>query len=190
MSSCQLESATDDIFNELVFDETLHLIFDVHRAAKKGYLFVTDHHTDVSSNKPNHLKRDICIEPGKDVFGHQLIKVKKYTEDIVCPSCHRQISANRFAPHLEKCLGKGRSSSRIASQKITSSAIESALLRRDSIDAEVPDLIDHDWKDKKKKRGGKKKDKGQAKRAAKYTSTPPPLTQQQSSHTNVDIATF
>ena len=66
---------------------------------------------------------------------------------------------------LEKCLGKGRSSSRIASQKITSSAIESALLRRDSVDGvDIPDLADHDWKDKKKKRTSKKKDKQQSKR--------------------------
>ena len=72
-------------------------------------------------------------------------------------SSNRQLS--------EKCLGKGRSSSRIASQKITSSAIESALLRRDSVDGvDVPDLADHDWKDKKKKRTSKKKDKQQSKR--------------------------
>ena len=35
MNSC-FESVTDEIFNELVFHETLHLIFDIHRAAKKG----------------------------------------------------------------------------------------------------------------------------------------------------------
>ena len=45
---------------------------------------------------------EICVEPGKDVFGNQLLKVKKFTEEIVCPSCHRHISANRFAPHLGK----------------------------------------------------------------------------------------
>lgn len=141
------DGALEQIFDDLIFHETLNIIFDIHRAAKKGYLFYL--------NEPikNHL---ICNEAGKDVFGNPLNKIKKYTEDIECPSCKRLISANRFAPHLDKCLGKGRSSSRIASQKITASTIESHYSYQKG-----DDLVDGDWsgsqKEKKKVKRSKVK---------------------------------
>ena len=38
-------------------------------------------------------------------------------KECVCPNCNRSIAASRFAPHLEKCLGMGRNSSRIANRR-------------------------------------------------------------------------
>uniref|UniRef100_A0A1B0C8V7 SAGA-associated factor 11 n=1 Tax=Lutzomyia longipalpis TaxID=7200 RepID=A0A1B0C8V7_LUTLO len=40
--------------------------------------------------------------------------------DCTCPNCDRSVAASRFAPHLEKCMGMGRNSSRIASRRIAS----------------------------------------------------------------------
>ena len=40
--------------------------------------------------------------------------------ECACPNCGRNIAAIRFAPHLEKCMGMGRSSSRIATRRIAS----------------------------------------------------------------------
>jgi len=58
---------------------------------------------------------EIVNEPGMDVFGQ--LPVKKQ-QDCVCPNCSRTLAANRFAPHLEKCMGMGRNSSRIASKRL------------------------------------------------------------------------
>lgn len=43
--------------------------------------------------------------------------MKKQLE-CVCPNCQRNLAAVRFAPHLEKCMGMGRNSSRVASRRI------------------------------------------------------------------------
>ena len=52
---------------------------------------------------------------GLDVFGQ--MPLKKQIE-CVCPNCQRNLAANRFAPHLEKCMGMGRNSSRLASRRL------------------------------------------------------------------------
>ena len=48
------------------------------------------------------------------MFGN--VPTKKQLE-CVCPNCQRNLAASRFAPHLEKCMGMGRNSSRIASRR-------------------------------------------------------------------------
>ncbi|CAD5219144.1 unnamed protein product [Bursaphelenchus okinawaensis] len=35
-----------------------------------------------------------------------------------CMCCHRMIAASRFAPHMEKCIGMGRNSSRVARRRL------------------------------------------------------------------------
>lgn len=44
--------------------------------------------------------------PDMDVFGSA--NTKK-TIDCVCPNCDRPVASSRFAPHLEKCMGKFQS---------------------------------------------------------------------------------
>ena len=51
---------------------------------------------------------------GLDIFGQ--VPLKKQVE-CICPNCERNLAANRFAPHLEKCMGMGRNSSRLASRR-------------------------------------------------------------------------
>ena len=49
---------------------------------------------------------------GQDIFGH---KLKQVVDTLTCTNCGAQVAANRFAPHLERCmLGKGRASARAA----------------------------------------------------------------------------
>lgn len=38
--------------------------------------------------------------------------------ECICPECQRSVAATRLAPHLEKCLGQGRNSSRLATKLI------------------------------------------------------------------------
>ena len=58
---------------------------------------------------------EVVDRDGLDVFGQG--PLKKQVE-CICPSCQRNMAANRFAPHLEKCLGMGRNSSRLASRRL------------------------------------------------------------------------
>lgn len=53
-----------------------------------------------------------------DIFGQVYNQWKN--KECECPNCKRLIAASRFAPHLEKCLGMGRNSSRIANRRSVS----------------------------------------------------------------------
>ena len=61
-----------------------------------------------------------------DVFGQAVtttsgVPALKKQCECVCPNCQRNLAASRFAPHLEKCMGMGRNSSRIASRRLANS---------------------------------------------------------------------
>ncbi|NXF93930.1 AT7L3 protein, partial [Eubucco bourcierii] len=73
---------------------------------------------------------EIVDQPGVDIFGQVYNQWKN--KECVCPNCSRSIAASRFAPHLEKCLGMGRNSSRIANRRCVGTghwALLRALLR-------------------------------------------------------------
>lgn len=46
--------------------------------------------------------------PSQDVFGVPVNAMPIHP--VACPSCGRHVAASRFAPHLEKCLLRGRAS--------------------------------------------------------------------------------
>lgn len=50
-----------------------------------------------------------------DVFGQTHPAVA--TDKVTCQSCGRQVTAGKFSPHLEKCLGKGRAAARASSRR-------------------------------------------------------------------------
>ncbi len=51
-----------------------------------------------------------------DVFGQS--HPAKATDVVVCKNCGRQVQAGTFAPHLEKCMGKGRAAARAANKRM------------------------------------------------------------------------
>jgi hypothetical protein len=53
-----------------------------------------------------------------DVFGQTHPAVA--TDKVTCQSCGRQVTAGKFSPHLEKCLGKGRAAARASSRRAVS----------------------------------------------------------------------
>lgn len=66
-------------------------------------------------------------KPGLDVFGNSHANAAANPPLYECVNCHRQIASNRYAPHLEKCLGlTARSSSRVAKQKVTTNGDRAA----------------------------------------------------------------
>uniref|UniRef100_A0A3Q1FHJ7 Ataxin-7-like protein 3 n=1 Tax=Acanthochromis polyacanthus TaxID=80966 RepID=A0A3Q1FHJ7_9TELE len=130
----KLESLVHDIYSELVEDACLGLCFEVHRAVKQGYFFLDE--TDQESMK----EFEIVDQPGVDIFGQVYNQWKN--KECECPNCKRLIAASRFAPHLEKCLGMGRNSSRIANRRLASN---NNMSKSESDQEDNDDLNDNDW---------------------------------------------
>uniref|UniRef100_A0A8C2GMU4 Ataxin-7-like protein 3 n=1 Tax=Cyprinus carpio TaxID=7962 RepID=A0A8C2GMU4_CYPCA len=115
-------------------------------AVKQGYFFLDE--TDQESMKDF----EIVDQPGVDIFGQVYNQWKN--KECVCPNCSRSIAASRFAPHLEKCLGMGRNSSRIANRRIASSNNTS---KSESDQEDNDDINDNDWSYGSEKKAKKRK---------------------------------
>ncbi|XP_032305243.1 ataxin-7-like protein 3 [Coturnix japonica] len=142
LDNSKLEAIAHEIYAELVEDACLGLCFEVHRAVKCGYFFLDD--TDPDSMKDF----EIVDQPGVDIFGQVYNQWKN--KECVCPNCSRSIAASRFAPHLEKCLGMGRNSSRIANRRIASS---NNMNKSESDQEDNDDINDNDWSYGSEKKG-------------------------------------
>lgn len=57
------------------------------------------------------------VKVGSDVFGNTVPPVA--LDQVACPNCNRKIAAGRFAPHLDKCMGRARAASRIAQERVS-----------------------------------------------------------------------
>ncbi|KAI3364838.1 hypothetical protein L3Q82_001025 [Scortum barcoo] len=141
------QGLAQDILSDLVEDACLGLCFEVHRAVKQGYFFLDD--TDQESMRDF----EIVDQPGLDVFGQVYNQWKN--KECVCPNCSRSIAASRFAPHLEKCLGMGRNSSRIANRRIVTGNNTNNKSESDQEDND--DVNDNDWSYGAEKKAKKRK---------------------------------
>ncbi|XP_046894578.1 ataxin-7-like protein 3 isoform X2 [Hypomesus transpacificus] len=146
LDNTKLEALAQDIYSELVEDTCLGLCFEVHRAVKQGYFFLDE--TDQESMKDF----EIVDQPGVDIFGQVYNQWKN--KECVCPNCNRSIAASRFAPHLEKCLGMGRNSSRIANRRI---ATNNNTSKSESDQEDNDDVNDNDWSYGSEKKAKKRK---------------------------------
>jgi len=152
-----LHRAAEDILNTLVDDIILGICFDVHRTTK-NHVFETLEGDDASESP-------MSIAGHVDVFGHAVSTITglpslKTVPQIECPNCKRTLAASRFAPHLEKCMGMGRNSSRLASRRLATSNKESY---RDVEEEEEGDG-DEDWIEPGKITNRRKRDKNSPKR--------------------------
>ncbi|XP_038154773.1 ataxin-7-like protein 3 isoform X1 [Cyprinodon tularosa] len=147
LDNSKLEALAQDILSDLVEDACLGLCFEVHRAVKQGYFFLDD--TDQESMRDF----EIVDQPGLDVFGQVYNQWKN--KECVCPNCSRSIAASRFAPHLEKCLGMGRNSSRIANRRIVTGNNTNNKSESDQEDND--DVNDNDWSYGAEKKAKKRK---------------------------------
>ncbi|CAG2100374.1 unnamed protein product [Medioppia subpectinata] len=125
-------SISSETFDELVEEVLIGVYFEVHRAAKHTKCLFVD-----ESPTLEHEKYAIIDKKGLDIFGE--LPIKKQME-CVCPNCHRNLAASRFAPHLEKCMGMGRNSSRIASKRIATSSV-----KNNDSDDDYDNNGDTDW---------------------------------------------
>lgn len=85
------------LLNSLIDETVLGIVFEVHHAYKTGTTAALD-------GSPEDIKPfSITDSPDLDVFG---MGNAKKAIDCTCPNCDRLVAASRFAPHLEKCMGK------------------------------------------------------------------------------------
>ena len=86
----------EEIFTEIVFQVEIEKHFE----------------QNIQSQLLQYVNEEDVTINQLDIFNNSSAKD---TNECVCPNCGRTLGALRFAPHLEKCVGMGRSSSRIAS---------------------------------------------------------------------------
>ncbi|CAB4014182.1 ataxin-7 3, partial [Paramuricea clavata] len=139
------DDAFTDVLNEMIDELSLGLCFEVHRNIKIGFHELQEKAETV----PGELK--IVDQLGLDVFGYG---PGKRPMECICPNCGRNMAASRFAPHLEKCMGMGRNSSRIASRRL---ANPGRLIDDDEEDIYLDD--DWTWNGDKRLANKKRKDK-------------------------------
>uniref|UniRef100_A0A915J074 SAGA-associated factor 11 n=1 Tax=Romanomermis culicivorax TaxID=13658 RepID=A0A915J074_ROMCU len=132
------------------------VVFDVHRWAKCGLMFLLNKSVDKNLDKSDRYKIK-GVGVGSDIFDESsngpstsgattggpngTVKPPKFTQqaDCICPECGQPTAACRFAPHLEKCMGMGRNSSRVARRRLAAVCSSSSLssLTRGNKNADV-----------------------------------------------------
>ena len=128
-----IHSTTEQIYTEIIDDVIFGLLFQIHRASKLGYLFLLDPEVGPEFDKQYEIydENDVLgvfsnlnenYKPpgngGRNGHGPSSANNQLLKYECVCPNCGRSLAAIRFAPHLEKCMGMGRNSSRIATRRI------------------------------------------------------------------------
>jgi len=136
-----LETQSQHIYNELIDDVIFGVVLQIHRASKLGYLMYMDPDLDSqflehfkmysdydvlgvfsnfnetnTNNTGNNKTSSNGNGGGRNGQSSNSNSLMKY--ECHCPNCGRSLAAIRFAPHLEKCMGMGRNSSRIATRRI------------------------------------------------------------------------
>ena len=114
-------------FGNLLTAVTVRSLTEVHREAKLGlnglYASATIHDDNQEINAPLqsgcvcYLWNEVILafnSPYTDIYGTDIATVLRIVHDIniECARCGRKSAATKYAPHLEKCMGLGRQSSR------------------------------------------------------------------------------
>lgn len=147
---------------ELIDVATLGVCFEIHRSIRLG-----SYQYEMMSSDEEDEEFTIINKPGLDVFGQ--LPAKKLQE-CTCPKCERSLAANRFAPHLEKCMGMGRNSSRIASRRLQTAGQMDEL--DTAADAASAGVADYEWSYEFDKKTNRKTKIVKTERDGKSASSP------------------
>ncbi|XP_023301707.2 SAGA-associated factor 11 homolog [Lucilia cuprina] len=145
-----LDEAANYLYQTLLDDAIVGVFIEIHHLRKTGNLTALDGVPDEEAETSSFRIVDM---PNFDIFG---ISTAKKPMDCTCPNCDRPVSAARFAPHLEKCMGMGRISSRIASRRLATKESNSASSSSSSsylqTNAGSDDEDDVDWSSEKRRK--------------------------------------
>ncbi|KAG8192652.1 hypothetical protein JTE90_009683 [Oedothorax gibbosus] len=143
-----------ELFHEMVEDLVLQTCFKVHRAMRFGY-FALDEYIVQDGD---YILHDVPPTSTNDPKHHDLLALaasSKKPSHINCPHCKRKLGTNRFAPHLNSCMGEGGRQNKDRNAKRNCQTYESG-----------DDDDDEDYSDS----GKKKKKKGKNQRKTNKTS--------------------
>lgn len=110
-----LAEEAETVFADLLESAIVDVASEAHRAARLGmdprlnieeeeeYQLAMQARISVGDSNISGSKKS---KHGVDIFGQTHPAVA--SEVFECMNCNRNIMAGRFAPHLEKCMGKGR----------------------------------------------------------------------------------
>ncbi|MCO5571374.1 hypothetical protein L7F22_025112 [Adiantum nelumboides] len=121
-----LAEQAEIVFMDLLESMTVDVASEAHRAVHLGL----DPRLNIDEEEEYHLSAQARSSTGDfntnlskkskhgmvDIFGQTHPAVAN--EVLECMSCKRKIMAGRFAPHLEKCMGKGSRARTKANRKI------------------------------------------------------------------------
>lgn len=103
------------LLNNFAENEILGIVLELYLKLKKGESL-----EDLEKNvKVDSLAQNEINGEDIDIFGKEIQQEEHPI--IECVNCKCKVVCSRFAPHLEKCMGFGRTSSRIANRRISSS---------------------------------------------------------------------
>uniref|UniRef100_A0A1A9W9R1 SAGA-associated factor 11 homolog n=1 Tax=Glossina brevipalpis TaxID=37001 RepID=A0A1A9W9R1_9MUSC len=141
-----LDEAANYIYESVLDDAVMGVYLEIHHLGKTGNLVALDGVSTDDDNDDDDVTSPsrIVDMPNYDIFG---VSTAKKSTDCPCPNCDRTVSAARFAPHLEKCMGMGRTSSRIASRRLNASSSSSSSQQQANQDDK-----DIDWSSEKRRK--------------------------------------
>lgn len=95
----EADALAEQVFEALLEEALVDVVQLVHRSRRLGF---------EPGGEDEAVGPPATAQPahGADVWGQRHPPLA--SEEVCCPVCARLLSAGRFAPHLEKCTGKGR----------------------------------------------------------------------------------
>lgn len=115
-----LNQAVGELLDLFIEEECLWVVTQIGRELRYGEL----EELGALDEIPEEFQ--VVNVPGLDIFGQPISKTNKANFECECPKCKRTLAAARFAQHLEKCMGMGRNSSRIASRRLAAASTASS----------------------------------------------------------------
>lgn len=104
----KLDIAANHLFQDMFDNVLLGLALEAYFDTETRFFEAVEGETD----ETNYI---LPSAAGQDVFPEVPIDKMHYSYN--CPCCDGKINSARFAPHLEKCMGLGRTSARASSRR-------------------------------------------------------------------------
>ncbi|KAI9354518.1 hypothetical protein DFJ73DRAFT_826776 [Zopfochytrium polystomum] len=137
-----ISPTVDLTFGDILEQCLLDVIFEAHREDKQVRSVCQICQTYCRCYATKH---------GADIFGNPAVQNSQTVEKLKCHQCNRAYPSNRYAPHLENCMGLGRRAVRTV-RKVAASASSSPALN----DSDVDDIVEK----KKRRKASPVKDQG------------------------------
>uniref|UniRef100_A0A7S3NI93 SAGA-associated factor 11 n=1 Tax=Aureoumbra lagunensis TaxID=44058 RepID=A0A7S3NI93_9STRA len=118
-SSSKLDSLQEEIemliCSKIIESSVLDLVFEILHRLRRS-LNPNDELCSPPLGSVTHFEEDTCSESSvlpqhnlksNPILHERLLALSETRTEVRCAHCGQKVSAQRFAPHLDKCMGKG-----------------------------------------------------------------------------------